>query len=180
MVFCVPISQVGLDSIMPRLQHIDWLPQSRQQNNKITLQCGNAADTPDACAESLRTQLSVLRAIRVNHDVSCLRPTVVLHNWPLTHATLSALRDGLPEWASTDLSFKTCTFPLAPSEYTQLARIVPLTFYAWTLPDRCPAPLMEAVCARAQGWAGHGCACAEELRTQGLHRREAKPACVGV
>ncbi len=93
----------------------------------------------------LRTQLSVLRAVRFANPAAQQGALLQLHYLALTHDTMEALRE-LPEWSGT-ISFKHCDAPLATEEYRKLAEVVPVSYRKWVLPTYIKSSLVDSICA---------------------------------
>ncbi len=93
----------------------------------------------------LRTQLSVLRAVRFASPKAKEGAYLQLRGVPLTHDTMEALRE-LPEWSGT-ISLKHCSTPLATEEYSKLAELIPTSYNTWVLPCTAGSPMHDSICA---------------------------------
>ncbi len=115
--------------ICQRLQAIRWAPV--QDSNSFVIELSEPkADAPH---KSLKTQVSMLRAVQLSEEVPGLhgRTTVAIMGRDLTQKTVTAL-SGLPEWPSV-LDLSPCILALPSKEYTQLARYIPTSYTEWRL-----------------------------------------------
>lgn len=75
--------------------------------------------------------------------------TIVLNKWPLNKQSLAALQ-GLPKgptvYGSLEIELCTCTWPLKPAQYKQLAKHVPAEYGVWWL-GQAPEAVVDSICA---------------------------------
>ncbi len=103
---------------------------------------------PDETADMalLRTQLSVLRSVRLASTEAAQKASVSVNGLALTSTAMDVLRGSLPEWGGT-LRLRDCTYPLPPSAYTQLAQSAPVSYQTWCLGKAAKAQVLESICA---------------------------------
>ncbi len=123
----------------------------------ITLRWSHGESDAALCAEALRTQLSVLRAMQFSPEHPYHKRLVRLTGWPLTTEVMSALQ-GLPQWPGAELDLSGCTWPLAPAEYTRLASTIPTGFALWEVRGELQALVTSIVCSVTERRRGLGLA----------------------
>ncbi len=104
----------------------------------------------NAFVETFTAQLSALDAV-----VTTLAPqkpksatTIVLKEWPLNQRSVEALQ-GLPHGpvhSELHLDLSTCTWPLKPAQYKQLAKHVPDKYELWSV-GQAPEAVVDSICA---------------------------------
>ncbi len=120
----VSCAQAGVAELQQRLKHIVWQPMEERTVHVIF--------TQDSDTDTVRAQLSVLRAVRLSSAQAQRSVRLVLKGLPLTLHTMEALRTGLPEWGGT-IDLRACTWPEKAEEYVEMAWCVPLSFSKWKL-----------------------------------------------
>lgn len=99
----------------------------------------------DPEATKLRTQLTVLRAVRFVSPEAEQRSQLWLLPGPITQHAMSALRDCLPAWEAR-LVFNREEWPLEPSEYSHFAHCVPVSYWKVRVKLEPDSPVVAAVC----------------------------------
>ncbi len=143
-----------MDTLKSKLQHIQWQtppPMSQTSGPPTTtpsppeplyITLTGPTDTRHA-AESLRAQLSVLRAVRFASPEQQRHVQIQLLRWPFTHEVMRAMR-GLPCWPCT-LQLQDCTWPLPSEQYTQLGQHVPTCIAPWVLGYMAPSNILAGI-----------------------------------
>ncbi len=94
--------------------------------------------------------------VRVVEAVTAARPpghstpktTMVLNQWPLTKQSMTVLQ-GLPNghmYGAVELDLCSCTWPLKPAQYKQLAKHVPDEYELWSV-GLAPEAVVDSICA---------------------------------
>lgn len=142
----MPCMQKEAAQLRERLRNLRWSSWVIDSPKRIVTALPYT-DTP----HTLAAQVALLACVQPD-TAEQVNMRVKLQHWPITHATLQALR-GLPQ--CHELVFDQCTWPLTATEYKALAACVPLAVRMWSVPDALPAgvlgALCEGVCASREG-----------------------------
>lgn len=126
---------MGVDRLISRLKNVAWRGPVFQSVH-LTWPGTNVP-------VGVRIQQAVLRSMV--SATAWKRGTCTLAKWPMTQQALDLLQGVLPEWGGS-IDTSTCTWPLEPAQYTQLAVLVPTSFIEWVL-GTVPETLHESICA---------------------------------
>ncbi len=119
-----------------------WFKHAPDLLTRFSIRLACPADATKQ-ASTLRQQLSFLTAITPD-NVPERGGRVCIEARPLAHDTLDAL-SSLPEALGGFVSLSSCTWPLAPTEYTRLAQCIPPTYTMWSLGD-VSSEIVQSVC----------------------------------
>ncbi len=129
---------------------VEWVKTALAPMSHISVTCKadkHSVSTCDdeQCAQLLRDQLTVLRAVPWDSKAPDARVSVHLQGWSLTEHTMAALA-GLPHWSGELSLVLFAGWPLEPAKYEELACHVPTSYRQWCVNHRRTSQVLQCIC----------------------------------